>query len=104
MASGIIIDQRIIVDISIPVETLRIPRIGHNRIRLDKPSQRRVVPSSAIVVESQPRFCALARVFVTGQRLAAAVAFRAPSTKLRASAGAVAHFAAADSGSLLVVS
>ena len=54
MPTWICIVQRIVVDVRVPIETLRIPGFRHGRVRTDRPPQHGVVPAGAGVVEPQP--------------------------------------------------
>ena len=60
MPAGIRIPERIVERVRIPIEALRIRRIGHERIRADEPSQRGSVRPRAVVVEAQGRLLPLA--------------------------------------------
>ena len=53
MPAGIRIPERIVERVRVPVEALRIPRVGDERIRLQEPSQRGSVRPRAVVVEAQ---------------------------------------------------
>ena len=53
MSTRIDIPQRIVERVRVPVEALRIPRVGDERIRLQEPSQRGSVRPRAVVVEAQ---------------------------------------------------
>ena len=60
MSRRIRIPQRVSEDVRVPVEALRIPRIGDERIRLQEPSQRGIVRPRAVVVEAQAGLLPLA--------------------------------------------
>ena len=60
MPAGIRIPERIVERIRVPVEALRIPRVGDDGIRLQEPSQRGIVRPRAVVVEAQAGLLPLA--------------------------------------------
>jgi len=47
------VPQRVIPHVAVPVEVLRVARVGYNSVGLDKPPQRRIVVARPVVV--QPR-------------------------------------------------
>ena len=55
MATWIRILERIIVDVAIPIEALRIGRAGDNRIRLNEATQRAVVVTCIVEVQAYGR-------------------------------------------------
>ena len=46
--------KRVIENVSQPIQRLWIPRIGHNRIRGDKPPQLRIIPAGVVVAQPLP--------------------------------------------------
>src|SRR6266508_6333331 len=64
MSSWICVEQRVISDICIRVQRLRIRSAGNDRVRTDKPIQRRVIISSAIKIESGAIIKLLSGVFM----------------------------------------
>ncbi len=60
MPAGIRIPERIVDDVCIPIEALRIPWVRHERIRLQEPSQRGIILPRAVVVEAQAGLLPLA--------------------------------------------
>ena len=60
MSRRIRIPERIVERVRIPIQALRIRRIGDERIRLQEPSQRGSVRPRAVVVEAQGRLLPLA--------------------------------------------
>jgi len=60
MSRRIRIPERIVERVRIPIQALRIPRVRHERIRLQEPSQRGIVRSRAVVVEAQASLLPLA--------------------------------------------
>mgnify|MGYP007070675459 CR=1 FL=1 len=60
MSTRIRIPERIVERIRVPIEALRIPRVRHERIRLQEPSQRGIVLPRAVVVEAQAGLLPLA--------------------------------------------
>jgi hypothetical protein len=55
MPASIHIAQGIVVNIRIPVQRLRVPRLGHDGIRLQEAAQGRVIEARPIVIQAQPR-------------------------------------------------
>ena len=45
------VPQRVVVHVRIPVEALRLPRLRHNRIRLDEAGEDWVVVAGVVVVQ-----------------------------------------------------
>ena len=45
--------QGVVVNVRVPVQRLRIPRLRHQRVRADEPPQGRVVVAGTVVVEGQ---------------------------------------------------
>ena len=66
MPTRIRIPERIIEHIRIPVETLRIGRAGHKRIRLDEAPQRGVVIARVVVHQAKAGLVALPGKGVVG--------------------------------------
>ena len=64
MPTGIVIPERIILDIGVSIERKYIPRAGDDGIGLDKAAQRCVVESRVVKVQSYLGFGALAGVEV----------------------------------------
>ena len=72
MPTRIRIPQRIIEHITVPIETLRIGRVGHNRIRADETPQPRHVVARLVIVQPQGAIVALPGVAAIGGRVAVA--------------------------------
>ncbi len=68
------VPQRIPEYIRVPIQRLRIPRLRHDRVRLDEPPQRRVIAPRAVIIEPQPDLAALTRELPVGGQLAVAPA------------------------------
>ncbi len=68
VASGVNVTYRIICDTAIPIEALPIPRVRHEGIRLQEPSQGGIILPRAIVVEAQGRLLPLAGELVARRR------------------------------------
>ncbi len=68
MPTGIRIPEWIVERIRIPIEALRIPRVRHEGIRLQEPSQRGIILPRAVVVEAQGRLLPLAGELVARRR------------------------------------
>jgi hypothetical protein len=68
MPRRIRIPERIIKHIRIPVETLRIGRAGHNRIRLDEAAQGAVVVAGIVKVQADGRVFDLPGIAPRGGR------------------------------------
>jgi hypothetical protein len=66
MPTRIRILKRIVQHIRVPIETLRISRIGHNGISRNEPPQRRVVEAGIVVVEAKPGLVTLPREPIVG--------------------------------------
>ncbi len=60
MPAGIRIPERIVERVRVPVEALRIPRVGDERVRLQEPPQRGIKLPRAVVVEAQGHLLPLA--------------------------------------------
>jgi len=54
------VPQRVVVHVRIPVEALRLPRLRHNRIRLDEAGDGGIIPPGAVMVQFQGMFPPLA--------------------------------------------
>ena len=52
MPRGVGVFDWIILGIAVPVQTARIPRLRHNRIRLDEAAEHGVVPSAVVPVHA----------------------------------------------------
>ena len=97
MPTRIRVPQRIVQDIAIPVQALRIPRLRHNRVRLQEPPRQLVVPAAIVPVHAQVVLLSASSLAgkalnaVKGLRLLAAriVAGFAPSAALRTGSGVV---------------
>jgi hypothetical protein len=48
VATGIGVAQRVVVNIRIPVQRLRVPRLGHDGIRLEEAAQGRVIEAGPV--------------------------------------------------------
>ena len=59
MSRRIRIPERIVERVRIPIQALRIPRVRHERIRLQEPSQRGSVRPRTVVVAAQGRLLPL---------------------------------------------
>ena len=68
MPTGIRIPERIVERIRVPIQALRIPRVQHEGIRLQEPSQRGIVLPRAVVVETQGRLLPLASETAVGRQ------------------------------------
>ena len=64
--------QRVIQDIAVPVQTARIPRLRHNRVRRQETANGRIIPARIVVVQARAAVPALAGVAI-GRELAAGV-------------------------------
>jgi hypothetical protein len=53
--AGIGVAQRVVVDIGIPMERLRVPRLGHDGIRLQEATQGRVIEARLVVIQPEGR-------------------------------------------------
>jgi hypothetical protein len=53
--AGVGVFQRIVVNVSIPVQRLRVPGLRHQRIRLQEATQGRVIEARPIVIQARPR-------------------------------------------------
>ena len=52
MPARINVLQWIVIAIAIPIETLRVPIVRHNRIRAYKPANRRIIIAGVVVVQA----------------------------------------------------
>ncbi len=68
MPAGIRIPERIVERIRVPIQALRIPRVRHERIRLQEPPQRGIILPRAVVVETQGRLLPLASETAVGRQ------------------------------------
>ena len=69
---------RVIVDVSISIPRLGIPGVRDNRIRLDKPAQRCVVPPRPVVIQSQRCLISLSGETIAARGRPRGVAVLAP--------------------------
>jgi hypothetical protein len=53
VASGIGIPQRVVVDIRIPVQRLRVPRLRHQGVGLEEAAQGGVVEAGVVIIQAQ---------------------------------------------------
>jgi len=67
MPRGVGVLQRVVGNVRIPIQRLRVARLRHHRVRADEPSQRRVVVAGTVVVEGQGGVPALAGVEAVGR-------------------------------------
>ena len=51
MPAGVGVPHRVVAHVRIPVQALRIPRLRHQRVRLDEAPYRRVVVAGVVVVQ-----------------------------------------------------
>ncbi len=61
MTGGVCIFQRIVSDVTVAIQSLRIPGLRHHRIRAHKPPQRRVIIPRAIIHQPRARIASLPR-------------------------------------------
>jgi len=90
MPTRIRIPQRIVERVRIAIKALRIPRRGHNRVRLEEAAQHGIVLAGVVIVEAQGGLVALAGVLpIRGHRTIAraAVGKVALRAQLRADGG-----------------
>jgi hypothetical protein len=67
MSARIVISYRIVITIAIPIERLRITRIGYQRVSGDELADTRVVVAG-VVIQQPEGFFALAGVIIIGLR------------------------------------
>ena len=60
MPAGIRIPERIVERVRVPIQALRVRRIGDERIRLEEPSQHGSIRPRAVVVQAQGHLLPLA--------------------------------------------
>ena len=60
MPAGIGVAQWVVVNIRIPVQRLRVPRLRHQRVGLEEAAQGGVVEAGSVIVEPEGRFPPLA--------------------------------------------
>jgi hypothetical protein len=53
VATGVGVAQGVVVDIRIPVQRLRVPRLGHDGIRLEEATQGGVIEARLVIVEPE---------------------------------------------------
>ena len=67
MAAGVVVHDRIVIDIAVPVPGLGLIWIRHDRIRLQKASSRHVIPASVVKIDSKCALINLPGVLAAGQ-------------------------------------
>jgi len=60
MPRGVRVAQGVVVDIRIPVQRLRVPRLRHQGVRLQEATERGIIKAGLVIVEAQPRLPPLA--------------------------------------------
>ena len=53
MPAGVHIPQQIIAGVAIPVQALRVARVGHDGVGLDEAPERRVIVSGVVKVQAK---------------------------------------------------
>jgi hypothetical protein len=60
MPAGIGVAQRVVVDIRIPVQRLRVPGLRHQRVGLEEATQDGIIEARPVIIQAQIRLLPLA--------------------------------------------